>query len=261
MTENPDCFMWRWKFEHLMQRSSNPIESCMNWMNSDLFGFGAIRSASVFCRYKQLVLWILHSIERRWLLLRSARRAVPLRSADDLYCSWCVSRVIRNGHFIEQYKRVMIVEASGRSEFNAGTVEWDGRLNGRRVENARCFYRVVDTAFKMVYKVDISNTDDPCSCHTTHWEKIPCVHLMRVLREIKESDSVWNYVDSVYRLNRVSQTCGELNENERELYDWLIDLDVTDERGSELIVRRYGRNNGRQARRLPSRGENLPEST
>ena len=81
---------------------------------------------------------------------------------------------------------------------------------------------------------------------------------MRVLREIKESDSVWNYVDSVYRLNRVSQTCGELNENERELYDWLIDLDVTDERGSELIVRRYGRSNGRQARRLPSRGENLP---
>ena len=57
--------MWKWKFEHLMQRSSNPIESCMNWMNSDLFGFGAIRSASVFCRYKQLVLWILHSIERR----------------------------------------------------------------------------------------------------------------------------------------------------------------------------------------------------
>lgn len=81
---------------------------------------------------------------------------------------------------------------------------------------------------------------------------------MRVLREIKESDSVWDYVGDVYRLNRVSQTCGELNENERELYDWLIDLDVTDERGSELIVRRYGRSNGRQARRLPSRGENLP---
>ena len=84
---------------------------------------------------------------------------------------------------------------------------------------------------------------------------------MRVLREIKESDSVWDYVDGVYRLNRVSQTCGELSENERELYDWLIDLDVTDERGSELIVRRYGRSNGRQARRLPSRGENPPEST
>ena len=53
------------------------------------------------------------------------------------------------------------MEASGRSEFKAGTVEWDGRLNGRRVENARCFYRVVDTAFKMVYKVDTSNKDDP----------------------------------------------------------------------------------------------------
>lgn len=58
-------FMWKWRFEHLMERTTNPIESCMNVLCKDRYGLGSVRSASFVNRYRMLVMWILERIEER----------------------------------------------------------------------------------------------------------------------------------------------------------------------------------------------------
>lgn len=63
-------------------------------------------------------------------------------------------------------------------------------------------FRVVDTKTRLVYMVDLENWRSPCSCHVTHWQKVPCVHVMMVLRVIQSPDMVWCFFGEEYTVER-----------------------------------------------------------
>ena len=54
----PEMFMCDWKFNHMMMRSSNPIESCMSVLLRDFNGKGEVREATFFNHYRSLVQWM-----------------------------------------------------------------------------------------------------------------------------------------------------------------------------------------------------------
>ena len=87
--------------------------------------------------------------------------------------------------------------------------------------NGERYYEVVDKAHKRVYHVDLNDSDQPCDCHYTKWEKMPCIHVMRVLHWLQEYWRVWAFVGDEYRQEMVQLTCRDLNESEKELLLWL----------------------------------------
>ena len=76
---------------------------------------------------------------------------------------------------------------------------------------------MVDKAHMRVYHLDVNERSHPCDCHCTKWEKIPCIHVMRVLHWLKEYWRVWDYVGDEYRHETVQSICRDLNEKEKEL--------------------------------------------
>ena len=66
---------------------------------------------------------------------------------------------------------------------------------------------MVDKAHMRVYHLDVNERSDSCDCHCTKWEKIPCIHVLRVLHWLQEYSRVWDYVDDEYR-KRFSQPVG-----------------------------------------------------
>ena len=78
-------------------------------------------------------------------------------------------------------------------------------------------YEVVDKTHKRVYHVDLIDSSHPCDYHYTKWEKMPCIHMMRVLHWLQEDWRVWAFVGDEYLLFQL--TCRNLNEN--ELLLWL----------------------------------------
>ena len=82
--------------------------------------------------------------------------------------------------------------------------------------NGERYYEVVDKAHMRVYHVDLNNSDQPCDCHYTKWEKMPCIHVMRVLHWLQEYWRVWAFVGDEYLLFQL--TCRDLNE--KELFLW-----------------------------------------
>ena len=43
-------FMWKWRYNHLMVRTTNPIESCMSCLCRKMSGLGSAREANLFNR-------------------------------------------------------------------------------------------------------------------------------------------------------------------------------------------------------------------
>ena len=58
---------------------------------------------------------------------------------------------------------------------------------------------MVDKAHMRVYHLDVNERSHSCDCHCTKWEKIPCIHVLRVLHWLKEYWRVWDSVGDEYR--------------------------------------------------------------
>ena len=54
MRETTGVWMWEFKYNHLMETTSNPVESCMSWIQKDLFGLGNPRDKGLFNSYRLL---------------------------------------------------------------------------------------------------------------------------------------------------------------------------------------------------------------
>ena len=78
-------------------------------------------------------------------------------------------------------------------------------------------YEVVNKTHKRVYHVDLNDSSHPCDCHYTKWEKMSCIHVMRVFHWLQEYWRVWAFVGDEYLLFQL--TCRDLNE--KELLLWL----------------------------------------
>ena len=123
--------------------------------------------------------------------------------------------------------------------------------------NGERYYEVVDKAHMRVYHVDLNDSDQPCDCHYTKWEKMPCIHVMRVLHWLQEYWRVWAFAGDEYRQEMVQLTCRDLNESEKELLLWLPKMESVelDEEEMAPIVRSYKTNNGINRKRYHSVGE------
>lgn len=102
----PELLMYKWKYNHLMIRSSNPIESCMSMLKKDITGAGSARDVGFFSRYRILVEWILLSMEMRRNALYTAKTYIPVEphEREDIMSPWVVSEVNSRGHYVTTYE-------------------------------------------------------------------------------------------------------------------------------------------------------------
>ena len=254
-----EVFMWKWKYNHLMQRTSNPIESCMSLLCRDFLNRGTIRESSFFSRYRSLVIWMMINIMKRDKQLASVKLIMPVvaKGQNNLFCPWALKEMVKRGHYVEYYRDKLIVEP-WNGVGSCVTEEWDGAPIEQPANILGKYkYKVIDTGHRKVYYVCLSDADNPCSCHQTHWEKMPCVHVIRVLHYRREYDSVWGYVGEYYRLDSVRKTCTMLDEKQMALLDRLCEKEgIQSERRSD-VVRAHRHGNGRKRNRIPSSGERL----
>ena len=120
----------------------------------------------------------------------------------------------------------------------------------------RYMYKVKDTGHRECYIVDLSDTANPCSCHQPKWQKVPCIHVIRVLNWREEYWRVWEYVGKEYTLERVEETCNFLNDKEFHLLKWIHNM-LPEMSKRTSFSRSYRMNNGRNSQRKPSDGEML----
>ena len=96
------------------------------------------------------------------------------------------------------YKHVLIVHPVKKDAYR----KWNSEMmkgNGCRQWKEDELYEVVDKAHMRVYHLDVNERSHPCDYHCTKWEKIPFIHVMRVLHWLKEYWRVWDSVDDEYR--------------------------------------------------------------
>ena len=113
---------------------------------------------------------------------------------------------------------------------------------------------VIDKPHQLVFMVNLLNKDNLCSCHRPHWEKTPCIHIIRVLHYKEEHWRVWEYVGKEYSLEKATKTTGELNEKEMGLLNDMLTQRSIESEGS-MIWRNASKGNGQNKKRFKSRGE------
>lgn len=245
--------MCKWKFNHLMERTSNPIESCMSALCRDLNGLGKTRAGSFFNRYRMVLCWSLMCMKKRVNWMTYGKGCIPLNASCVLYCPWVLSTIVKRGHYVECYSSELVVEVGHRSD-GTRTISWNGKEAGRKKKAGRYYFRVIDKPHKLVFMVNLLNKDNPCSCHRSHWEKTPCIHIIRVLHSREEYWRVWEFVGKEYSLTEAKKTTGELNEKEMGLLkDLLTQKSIESE--SSFIWRNASKGNGQNKKRFKSRGE------
>ena len=90
----PEMFMYDWKYNHMMMRSSNPIESCMSVLLRNFNGKGEVREATFFNRYCSLVQWMFQCMEKRRNWTYTAKLCVPVEPRKkEIMCPWVVKEV------------------------------------------------------------------------------------------------------------------------------------------------------------------------
>ena len=113
---------------------------------------------------------------------------------------------------------------------------------------------VIDKPHQLVFMVNLLNKDNPCSCHRPHWEKKPCIHVIRVLHYMEEYWRVWEFVGKEYSLEEATKTTGELNEKEMGLLNDMLTQRSMESEGN-MIWRNASKGNGQTKKRFKSRGE------
>ena len=257
MRETTGVWMWEFKYNHLMETTSNPVESCMSWIQKDLFGLGNPRDEGLFNRYRLLLMWIISCDHNRSIALEKHFAVVQTAAGVKQVTDWALRELTKNGHFVECNSEDFVVERGAPADRGLGVVNWDGLLSDEDVGDNTLF-RVVDTKTRLVYTVDLENWSSPCSCHITHWQKVPCVHVMMVLRAIESPDMVWCFFGEEYTVERVRNTCAKWTEQESAFFQWLSSSSFTGkEKNNRCITRETAKGNGTTTKRKPSTGDLL----
>lgn len=236
-------YMWKWKYNHLLEQTSNAVESVMNELTLNLFHKGVIRSSPFFDRYRLLVMLILLRMKQRYNEMTSSKGILPMRSNHwGCFTPWAVSLVFRRFHYVLDYAKEYTVKACRYGV--------DGHDNGSHE-----YYNVKDGTLGKRFKVDLRNWKNGCSCHIHERQQMPCTHIIAVLIELKQYQMVWGFVGSVYSLQSLGRACREWTQKEDELYHWLSKQVVKEHPKKLVIWRSVKKGNGKNKRRWYSRGE------
>ena len=153
--------MWRFQYNHMMEITSNPVESCMKWLKEDLFGLGNPRDASLFNRYRLMIMWIMECSDKRRDELEGEFCVVYTKTGVPKLTPWAVMKLLENGHLVELYGDCYAIECMNALYCNMRSVEWEGVLRGNGSGLGTCF-RVIDTKLMVVFMVNILYKN-PCS--------------------------------------------------------------------------------------------------
>lgn len=146
-------------------------------------------------------MWIISCDHNRSVDLEKSFAVVQTAAGVKQVTDWAIRKLIQNGHFVECHSDDFVVERGAPADRLLGVVNWDGLQTDENVGDDTLI-SVVDTKTRLVYTVDLENWRSPCSCHVTHWQKVPCVHVMMVLRMIQCPDMVWCFFGEEYTVER-----------------------------------------------------------
>lgn len=107
------------------------------------------------------------------------------------------------------------------------------------------------------YTIDLSDVTNPCSCHQPKWQKLPCVHVIRVLNWREEFWRVWEYAGKEYTIGELEKTCDYFEKEEFDFLVWLHNLGAPEKKKkkTKIFSRSFKASNGRVTSRIPSTGE------
>lgn len=111
------------------------------------------------------------------------------------------------------------------------------------------WYKVKDTEHGVIYTIDLSSIDNPCSCHQPKWQKVPCIHVVKVLSQKGEYSRVWDYVGKEYTLGEVEATCDYMTDEEFSFLKWIHNL-IPELTTGRAFSRSYRANNGKNTPRI-----------
>lgn len=138
------------------------------------------------------------------------------------------------------------------------TKNWDGLMKRVIDEDDSCrkqWFKVYDTAFWKVYKVDMLSRDNPCSCHWTYWQRIPCVHVIRVLHHLHEYWRVWEYVDDMYCVNEIEKSCWRMDDDDEEFMNNLWNTTAHEDKKDMKTILANLSTKGKKRKRKDSNGD------
>lgn len=239
-------YMYQWKNEHLMQVTTNPVEICMKELKESRYGMKECRSESLLNRYRYLFRWIYERIEKRNKALKEHSR-IPISSLSSIPTPYIEKYIIGMGHYYECYKGRFIVRDANQNR----SIQTE-RLN---------LFLVEDMDYHTKYTVNVQNHS--CTCHTPHWSKLPCIHIIAVLHERQQYCKVWEMIGEMYLIKNTSKTSRNLSFEENivledvanqnriiPLPENIIDVALRDMRGRSI----------KNKHRYESKGENIPSS-
>ena len=194
--------MHSWSYTHLLQVTNNPVEICMNELNRPRYKFRACREECLYNQIRYLILWIYECLDRRYFNLHCDNYEHPSSFQPPVnYMESLVINFIHTYYCSKQY--YTIKTRSG----GAG-----GNLTSK--------YIVHDKTFGEKFEVDLR--DKTCSCNVMHWTKHVCIHVVAVLCERGEYSRIWDFVDPIYTIESVKETCRLMTAEERKVWDYIL---------------------------------------
>ena len=198
--------MYRWKYCHLMEESSNPVEICMKELKSSRYGLKPCREATMINKVRYLIRWMYERVETRYRALNH-ENGIAITSGFKVPCKWVEKYIVDLCHEYQEYQaQFEISDSTGNRDVVTTT-----RLH---------LFDVYDIPHETVYVVD--TLDHTCTCHIPYWKKVPCLHVIAVLSLRNEFDRVWEFVGDEYRQCTIMQTCRRLTKDEKEVLDSIL---------------------------------------
>ena len=239
--EIPSIFMYKWRYNHLMEVTSNPVEICMKELKDERYSLNSCRNEIMFNKFRYLIRWMYDCVEVRFRALNSDMRH-SYRESFKVPCEWVEVYIKRMASYYETY----------RTDFKVKDANQNRDVTTPRLN----LFDVLDCGLNAIFRVNLR--DMKCSCHEPHWRHTPCVHIIAVLHERCEFSRVWDGVGSEYYQDNVKKTCRYLTAEERDILDEIIlpsnPMVVPPDKESIKLRTVRGRTSS-NARRKFSRGE------
>ena len=97
--------------------------------------------------------------------------------------------------------------------------------------------------------------DNPCSCHWTYWQRIPCVHVIRVLHHLHEYWRVWEYVDDMYCVNEIEKSCWRMDDDDEEFMENIWNTTALEVKKDMKTILANSSTKGKKRKRIDSNGD------
>ena len=116
ITSIDGVMMYKWKYCHLMEETTNPIEICMKELMSPRYGLKPCRDGSMLNKVRYLIRWMYERVETRYKALDCDHR-IPVSTSFKVPCKWVEKYIISLCHQYQEYHdQFRISDANGNRD-------------------------------------------------------------------------------------------------------------------------------------------------